>query len=63
VLITGVAWRDYVIVREAIDSPGVKMTYCEIMGPSRGHEYDKKIIAGARLRARRVLHGWPPPRG
>ena len=49
VLISGVAWRDYVIVREAIDSPGIQMTYCEgsleIMSPSRGHEYDKKIIA------------------
>jgi Uma2 family endonuclease len=49
VLISGVAWRDYVIVREAIDSPGIRMTYCEgsleIMSPSRGHEFDKKVIA------------------
>jgi Uma2 family endonuclease len=49
VLLRNVAWRDYIIVREAIESPSVKMTYCEgvleIMSPSRGHEHDTKMIA------------------
>lgn len=49
VLLHGVSWRDYVIVREALDSPGVRMTYLEgaleIMSPSREHELAKKFVA------------------
>jgi Uma2 family endonuclease len=48
-VINGVAWKDYVILREALDTPGLRMTYCEgtleLMSPSLGHEIDKKSIA------------------
>jgi len=48
-LIHGVSWRDYVILREALDAPGLRMTYCkgilELMSPSRLHELSKKTIA------------------
>ena len=48
-LINGVSWKDYVILREALDTPGLRMTYCEgmleLMSPSFGHEADKKSIA------------------
>jgi len=48
-LINGVSWKDYVILREALDTPGLRMTYCEgmleLMSPSFGHEFDKKSIA------------------
>lgn len=48
-VIHGVSWKDYVILREAIDTPGLRMTYCEgtleLMGPSLAHEVDKKTIA------------------
>jgi len=48
-LIHGVSWRDYVILRETLDSPGLRMTYCEgaleLMSPSRSHELWKKTIA------------------
>jgi Uma2 family endonuclease len=48
-LINGVSWKDYVILREALDTPGLRMTYCEgmleLMSPSFGHEVDKKSIA------------------
>jgi hypothetical protein len=41
-LIHGVSWKDYVILREALDTPGLRMTYCEgaleLMSPSRNHE-------------------------
>jgi Uma2 family endonuclease len=47
--IHGVAWKDYVILREALDTPGLRMTYCEgvleLMSPSLGHEVDKTSIA------------------
>jgi len=48
-LIYGVRWKDYVILREALDTPGLRMTYCEgaleLMSPSRTHELRKKSIA------------------
>src|SRR2546423_726056 len=48
-LLHGVSWKDYVILREALDTPGLRMTYCdgmlELMSPSFGHEFDKKSIA------------------
>ena len=49
VLIHNVRWKDYLIVREALDTPGLRMTYCEgaleIMSPSRTHERWKTNIA------------------
>jgi Uma2 family endonuclease len=48
-LISGVSWKQYVILREALDTPGLRMTYCEgdleLMSPSRRHELWKKTIA------------------
>ncbi len=48
-LIHGVSWKDYVILREALDTPGLRMTYCEgvleLMSPSRNHELWKTTIA------------------
>jgi Uma2 family endonuclease len=48
-VIYGVRWRDYVILREALDTPGLRMTYCEgaleIRSPSRLHELWKTTIA------------------
>ena len=48
-VIPGVRWKDYVILREALDTPGLRMTYCEgtleLMSPSLAHEADKKSIA------------------
>lgn len=48
-VIHGVAWRDYVILREALDTPGLRMTYCEgvleLMSPSLSHERTKTTIA------------------
>jgi Uma2 family endonuclease len=48
-LIHGVSWKDYVILREALDTPGLRMTYCggalELMSPSRLHELKKTTIA------------------
>jgi Uma2 family endonuclease len=48
-VINGVSWKDYVILREALDTPGLRMTYCEgvleLMSPSRNHELWKKTIA------------------
>lgn len=48
-LIHGVSWKDYVILREALDTPGLRMTYfegvLELMGPSRAHELNKTSIA------------------
>jgi Uma2 family endonuclease len=49
VLIGNVPWATYVMLRDSIDSPSVRMTYLEgrleIMSPSREHEVDKKQIA------------------
>lgn len=48
-VIYGVRWKDYVILREALDTPGLRMTYCEgaieLMSPSRMHERAKKSAA------------------
>jgi Uma2 family endonuclease len=48
-LINGVTWKDYVVLREVLDTPGLRMTYCEgaleLMSPSRKHELNKKTIA------------------
>jgi Uma2 family endonuclease len=48
-LVHGVSWKDYVILREALDTPGLRMTYCEgaleLMSPSRAHELRKTTIA------------------
>jgi Uma2 family endonuclease len=48
-LVNGVRWKDYVILREALDTPGLRMTYLngmlEIMSPSRKHERYKTTIA------------------
>jgi len=49
VLLSSVPWSVYVVLRDAIDSPGVRMTYLEgqleIMSPSKAHEVSKKQIA------------------
>ena len=49
VVMHGVSWKDYCVVREVLDSPGVRMAYCqgalEIMSPSEAHEDKKTIIA------------------
>jgi len=48
-LLHGVSWKDYVIVRELLDGPGLRMTYIrgalELMSPSPEHELWKKNIA------------------
>lgn len=48
-LIHGVRWKDYVILREALDTPGLRMTFCEgvleLTSPSRLHELLKTTIA------------------
>lgn len=49
ILLRGVPWATYVVLRDSVDSAGVRMTYLrghlEIMSPSREHEVDKKQIA------------------
>lgn len=48
-LIRGVSWRDYVILRAALDTPGLRMTYLrgrlELMSSSRAHELGTKLIS------------------
>jgi Uma2 family endonuclease len=48
-LIHGVSWKDYVVLREALDIPSLRMTFCEgmleLMSPSFGHEADKTSLA------------------
>jgi Uma2 family endonuclease len=48
-LLRGVSWKEYVILRELMDRPGLKMTYLEgaleLMSPSPEHELWKKTIA------------------
>lgn len=48
-VIRGVRWKDYVILREALDTPGLRMTFCEgvleLMSPSRDHELWKTSAA------------------
>ena len=49
VLLPGVPWAAYVVLRDAIESASVRMTYLEglleIMTPSRTHEVSKKQVA------------------
>jgi Uma2 family endonuclease len=49
VLLSGVPWSVYVLLRDTLDTPGLRMTYLqgalEIMSPSREHEVSKKQIA------------------
>jgi Uma2 family endonuclease len=49
ILLSGVPWATYVVLRDSIESASVRMTYLEglleIMSPSRGHEVGKKQIA------------------
>ena len=48
-MLNGVPWSAYVALRDAIDSPGVRMTYLkgqlEITSPSKAHEVSKTQIA------------------
>lgn len=48
-LLHGIAWKEYVILRELLDRPGLRMTYLhgalELMSPSSDHELWKKNIA------------------
>lgn len=49
VLLFGVPWSTYVVLRDSIESASVRMTYLEgrleIMTPSRTHEVGKKQVA------------------
>lgn len=49
VLLMNVPWSTYVVMRDSLDSSGVRMTYLggmlEIMSPSKEHEVSKKQIA------------------
>jgi len=49
VVLRNVPWATYVVLRDTVDSPAVRMTYLqgtlEIMSPSRRHEVTKKLIA------------------
>lgn len=49
VLLSGVPWAMYVMLRDTLDSSGVRMTYLkgelEIMSPSKDHEVSKTQIA------------------
>jgi Uma2 family endonuclease len=59
IVIYGVLWKDYVTLREALDTPGLRMTFCEgvleIRRPSRLHEMWKTNIA-------RLLELWAAER-
>src|SRR5262249_48920986 len=48
-IIHGVRFKDYAVLREALDIPGLRMTFCEgaleLMTPSLEHEDKKKTIA------------------
>lgn len=49
ILLCNVPWSTYVVLRDSLDSSGVRMTYLkgalEIMSPSREHEVEKTQIA------------------
>jgi Uma2 family endonuclease len=49
IALDGVPWRTYVLLRDGIDEPHLKMTYCEgvleLMSPSEEHELNKKWLA------------------
>jgi hypothetical protein len=44
-LLNGVSWEQYVLLRDELDVPGLKLTYCEgtleLKSPSFGHHYDR----------------------
>jgi Uma2 family endonuclease len=48
-VVSGVPWETYVMLREALDHTNLRMTYLEgtleIMSPSRRHEVEKKYLA------------------
>jgi Uma2 family endonuclease len=48
-LIRNVRWKDYVLLRAALETPGLRMTFykgaLELMSPSKAHESQKKMIA------------------
>ena len=48
-LLYGVSWKEYVVLRELLDGPGLRMTYVrgalELTSPSSDHELWKKNIA------------------
>ncbi|HWO09621.1 MAG TPA: Uma2 family endonuclease [Polyangiaceae bacterium] len=48
-LLSRVPWSTYVVLRDTVDSPGLRLTYLEgwleIMSPSRAHEVSTKQIA------------------
>jgi Uma2 family endonuclease len=47
-LLHGIDWRTYSVLRELLDSPGLRMTYLEgaleLMSPSRRHEVVKSML-------------------
>jgi Uma2 family endonuclease len=49
VLLSNVPWSTYVVLRDSVYGPGLRMTYLEgwleIMSPSKTHEVEKKQIA------------------
>jgi Uma2 family endonuclease len=49
IVLQGVPWSTYVVLRDSIESASVRMTYLEgcleIMSPSHRHEVDKKQVA------------------
>jgi Uma2 family endonuclease len=49
ILLSSVPWSTYVVLRDTLDTPGLRMTYLEgqleIMSPSREHEVGKTQIA------------------
>lgn len=60
IVIYGLAWENYLVLREQCDVPGLRLTYLngalEIVSPSRAHERKKKSIA-------RLLEMWAIERG
>jgi Uma2 family endonuclease len=48
-LLRNVTWKEYVLLRDVLDTPGVRMTYLqgelELMSPSPEHELWKKNVA------------------
>jgi hypothetical protein len=42
ILLNNVSWKDYIVIRDVLDGPGVRMTYSqgvlELMSPSLHHE-------------------------
>lgn len=47
-LLPGVSWRAYVMLRESLDAPGLRMTFCEgvleLSSPSKEHERRKSLV-------------------